>query len=142
MRQVLIAVLLVACGNPEEAGREAAQQRAAQEAPATAPPPPMQKGTPDVAKAPPAPPTPEPTTPAEIDHARNQAMIDGRDKDVLKYCAMAKLDDKSNPQALLGCTLSACRIKDADNAHLYSKALKKDYMVQAQRICAPAGVTL
>ena len=60
--------------------------------------------------------TAEPTTPAEIEHARNQAMIDGRDKDVLKYCEMGKLDDKSNPQALLGCTLAACRLKDEATA--------------------------
>jgi hypothetical protein len=81
-------------------------------------------------------------TPAEIDRARNQAMIDGRDKDVLRFCAMGKLDDKSNPQALLGCTLSACRIKDADTAKKYAKPLAKAYMDQAIKVCALNQVTL
>ncbi|HEV7556935.1 MAG TPA: hypothetical protein VGO00_15820, partial [Kofleriaceae bacterium] len=87
-------------------------------------------------------PEPDPTTPAELDRARNQAMIDGRDKDVLRFCAMGKLDDKSNPQALLGCTLSACRIKDADTAKLYSKALPKLLMDQAKRVCSTSKIDL
>ncbi len=145
MRHALLAlVLATACNNSEEAGREAAQQRAAETAHAEAPPapPPVKKGVPDPAKPPPAPPAPEPTTPAEIEHARNQAMIDGRDKDVLKYCAMGKLDDKSNPQALLGCTLAACRIKDADTARQYSHGLAKAYLDQAKRVCVGNSVTL
>ncbi len=144
MRHAIIAlVLATACGNSEEAGREAAQQRAAETTRAETPPaPPVKKGVPDVAKPTAPPPGPEPTTPAEIEHARNQAMIDGRDKDVLKYCALGKLDDKSSPQALLGCTLSACRIKDADTARQYSKALKKEYLDQAKRVCVGNSVTL
>jgi hypothetical protein len=83
----------------------------------------------------PKPPEPEPTTPAEIDHARNQAMIDGKDKDVLKYCEMGKLDDKSNPQALLGCTLAACRIKDEATAKKYGTPIKGPLKDQAKKVC-------
>jgi hypothetical protein len=87
-------------------------------------------------------PEPEPTTPAEIDHARNQAMIDGRDKDVLRFCEMGKLDDKSNPQALLGCTLAACRINDADKAKVYGTPLPKLLKDQAIRVCVANHIAL
>ena len=69
-------------------------------------------------------------------------MIDGRDKDVLRFCEMGKLDDKSNPQALLGCTLSACRIKDADTARRYAHPLAKAYLDQAKRVCIQNQVAL
>src|SRR6476619_6756130 len=123
MKHVLMALaLLVGCGkrgeeqakedNAKAAAKEAAKQEeaAAAKKEATPTPPPTE------AKPAEKPAEPEPTTPAEIEHARNQAMIDGRDKDVLKYCEMSKLDDKSNPQALLGCTLAACRLKDEATA--------------------------
>jgi hypothetical protein len=135
MKHILFALALAACGNSEEAGRQSVvgssgtPSSTSNSAPQPPPPPPP-------AAKPAPPPAPEPTTPAEIERARNQAMIDGKDKDVLKYCEMSKLDDKSNPQALLGCTLSACRIKDVDTAKRYSKPLQKAYLDQAKKVCA------
>jgi hypothetical protein len=139
MKHALIAIaLLVACGKSgeEQAKEDNArdQAKAAAEAPKEAPPPPPTKPV-DVAKPADKPPEPEPTTPAEIEHARNQAMIDGRDKDVLKYCEMGKLDDKSNPQALLGCTLAACRIKDEATARKYGTPIKGPLKDQAKKVC-------
>jgi hypothetical protein len=92
----------------------------------------------------PAAPMVDPTTPEELDHALKQAMIDGRDKDVLHLCDLGKLDTdpKANPQSLLGCTLSACRIKDADTAKQYSKALPKLLMDQAKRVCSTSKIDL
>src|SRR5690242_9777179 len=89
-------VLLCACGkSPAEQAKENIAAQAAKEAPAapaapaaastSAPPPPP-------AAKPAPPPAPDPTTPAELDHALKQAMIDGRDKDVLRFCDMSKLD--------------------------------------------------
>jgi hypothetical protein len=135
---VLASVLaVVACGKSAEdqARDDMAKAQAAHPDPVTASPTPMQMGTAAAPNKPPPPPAPEPTTPEEIDHARNQAMIDGRDKDVLKYCDLGKLDDKSNPQALLGCALAACRLKDEDTAKRYAKPLPKLLMDQAKKVC-------
>jgi len=142
MKHVLMALaLLVGCGksgeeqakedNAKAAAKEAAKQEeaAAAKKEATPTPPPTE------AKPAEKPPEPEPTTPAEIEHARNQAMIDGRDKDVLKYCEMSKLDDKSNPQALLGCTLAACRLKDEATARKYGTPIKGPLKDQAKKVC-------
>lgn len=95
-----------------------------------------------------APPAPEPTTPEEIEAARKQAMIDGRDQDVLKYCELGKVDpDKSDPQILLGCALAACRIGDADRARGYAKGIDrgkqgKALMDQARKTCLANKVGL
>jgi hypothetical protein len=136
----LALVLAAACGkSAEERAREdmAAYQAAHPDPVVTASPTPTQMGSATSAapSKPAAPPAPEPTTPEEIDHARNQAMIDGHDKDVLKYCDLGKLDDKSNPQALLGCALAACRLKDEDTAKRYAKPLPKLLMDQAKKVC-------
>lgn len=141
MKRMLMAVLLVvACGksgeeqakedNAREAAKEAAKQQEVAAKTETAPTP-----APTETKPAEKPPEPEPTTPEEIEHARNQAMIDGRDKDVLKYCEMSKLDDKSNPQALLGCTLAACRIKDEATARKYAAPIKGPLRDQAKKVC-------
>jgi hypothetical protein len=141
MKRMLMAVLLVvACGksgeeqakedNAREAAKEAAKQAEVAAKTETAPAP-----TPTENKPAEKPPEPEPTTPEEIEHARNQAMIDGRDKDVLKYCEMSKLDDKSNPQALLGCTLAACRLKDEETARKYAAPIKGPLRDQAKKVC-------
>ncbi len=141
MKHGLMALVLfiAACG---KSGEEQAKEDNAREAAKVAAQAPKEE-----AKAPPTepkpaetkpaekPPEPEPTTPAEIEHARNQAMIDGRDKDVLKYCEMGKLDDKSNPQALLGCTLAACRLKDEDTAKKYAAPIKGPLRDQAKKVC-------
>jgi hypothetical protein len=140
MKHALMAIaLLVACGKSgeEQAKEDNAREQAkvAAEAAKEAPPPPPTTKPADTAKPADKPPEPEPTTPAEIEHARNQAMIDGRDKDVLKYCEMGKLDDKSNPQALLGCTLAACRLKDETTAHKYGNPIKGPLKDQAKKVC-------
>jgi hypothetical protein len=142
MKRMLMAVLLVvACGksgeeqakedNAREAAKEAAKQQEAAPKPEATTPTPVPTETKPAEK----PAEPEPTTPEEIEHARNQAMIDGRDKDVLKYCEMSKLDDKSNPQALLGCTLAACRLKDETTARRYAAPIKGPLRDQAKKVC-------
>jgi hypothetical protein len=142
MRNAII-VLLVAAACGKSAEQEAKEEaRRNQPTPVEAKPAETQHKDVGSAAKPAPPPEPDPTTPAEIDRARNQAMIDGRDKDVLRFCAMGKLDDKSNPQALLGCTLSACRIKDADTAKQYSKALPKLLKDQAKRVCSTSKIDL
>ncbi|MBV8757262.1 MAG: hypothetical protein JO257_08315 [Deltaproteobacteria bacterium] len=138
---LMVVALLVACGKSgeEQAKEDNAKEQAKVEAskPKDEPaPPPKTMGSAEAAKpVETKPPEPEPTTPAEIDHARNQAMIDGRDKDVLKYCEMGKLDDKSNPQALLGCTLAACRLKDEATARKYGTPIKGPLKDQAKKVC-------
>ena len=143
----IVCMLLAACGKSgeeqakEDNARELAKEQA--KAAAEAPKPEAKPAAlPPEAAKPVAAPEPEPTTPAEIDHARNQAMIDGRDKDVLKYCDLGKLDDKSNPQALLGCTLAACRLKDEDTAKRYAKPLPKLLMDQAKKVCVTNQIVL
>jgi hypothetical protein len=143
MRHAIIAVLaLVACGKSAEQEAKEEAQRNQPKPTEVAPAETVHKDLPPPPTAKPTAPEPDPNKPEEVERARNQAMIDGRDKDVLRYCAMAKLDDKSNPQALLGCTLSACRIKDADTAKQYSKALPKLLMDQAKRVCGTAKIDL
>lgn len=141
MKHGLMAVVLLfaACG---KSGEEQAKEDNAREAAKVAAQAPKEEAKPTPAAPPPTetkpaekPPEPEPTTPAEIDKARNQAMIDGRDKDVLKYCEMGKLDDKSNPQALLGCTLAACRVKDEETAKKYAAPIKGPLREQAKKVC-------
>lgn len=141
----VVVLAITACSSGEDMAKRKAEmdrQAKADEPVKTAPVVKQGSATPEAPKVAPPPPGPEPTTPAEIDHARNQAMIDGRDKDVLKYCEMGKLDDKSNPQALLGCVLSSCRLKDADNAKKYAKGLKKEYRDNAARVCTQNEIVL
>lgn len=144
MKLAIACVVMLALGCGKSAEEQAREDMAAKapkpEEPAPAPKVIKEAPTPAAAAKPDAAPEPEPTTPAEIDHAFKQAMIDGRDKDVLKYCGMLKLGDSSNPQSLMGCTLSACRIGDADTAKRYSAGLKhsKDglaLLTQARKVC-------
>jgi hypothetical protein len=82
-------------------------------------------------------------TPEQIEQARREAMLKGRDRDVIKYCEMAGIEaGKSDPQALLGCTLSACRVQDQERARAWSAGLPKPLMQQAIRICAASSVPL
>ena len=144
---LMVVALVVACGKScedqekEDNAREAAKIEAnkPKDEPAAA----KQIGSAEAAKpVETKPPEPEPTTPAEIDHARNQAMIDGRDKDVLKYCEMGKLDDKSSQQALLGCTLAACRLKDEATARKYGTPITGPLKDQAKKVCLANQVGL
>lgn len=138
----------LACGkSPEEQAREDVDQEMARrgetvgepEKPAVAPAP-----LPATPKKDEKPADPEPTTPEEIDQARKKAMIDGRDKDVIKYCEMAKPGDKSDPQVLLGCTLAACRLSDVDRARAWATPLAKSkpLMEQAKKVCTANKVPI
>jgi hypothetical protein len=152
-RVMLLCVLLVACGkSTEERAREEAEREAKAKEAANPPAKPAeaQKGS---AEAPaskpdekPPIPEPDPTKPEEVDKARKQAMIDGKDKDVIRFCEMTKFDDKTDPNALLGCTLAACRMKDEAKAKSFSAPLllpkNKPYLEQARKVCLPAGVGL
>ena len=143
MKHGLMALVLVfaACGKSGEDQAKEDNAREAAKIAAQAPKEEAKPATPTPAEPPPEakpadkPAEPEPTTPAEIDHARNQAMIDGRDKDVLKYCDMGKVDDKSSPQVLLGCTLAACRLKDEATAKKYGEPIKGPLRDQAKKVC-------
>jgi hypothetical protein len=144
LRIACVGLLLVCCNSGEDRTRPAIQ-----ETKDNSPPPPTNtKPTPPPPDAAPAKPAePEPTTPAELDRAFKQAMIDGRDRDVLKYCDMLKLDDKSNPQSLMGCALAGCRAKDADTAKRYAASLStsktgKALLVQVTKVCVSNGVPL
>jgi hypothetical protein len=141
--RIACIVLLLACNSGDRVKPAAQETKDNSPSPpkeaTPAPPPPDAKPT--------KPPEPEPTTPAEIDKAFKQAMIDGRDKDVLKYCDMLKLDDTSNPQSLMGCALAACRAKDADTARRYSASLStsktgKALLVQVKKVCVSNDVPL
>lgn len=142
LRIACIVLLLACCGGDDK------PKPATQETKAPSPPPPETKPAAPPPEAKPAkPPEPEPTTPAEIDKAFKRAMIEGRDKDVLKYCEMLKLDDKSNPQSLMGCALAACRAKDADTAKRYVAPLStsktgKSLLVQVKKVCVSNNVAL
>ena len=145
MKLVWIAlVLAAACGSEDLAKKKAEMDKQAksEEPPPKVAPPPSELKPTDTPKAAPKESGPEPTTPEELDKALKQAMIDGRDKDVIKYCNQLTIDDKTNPQSLLGCTLSACRTKDADSAHKFSKPLQKQYRDAATRVCAQAQIVL
>ncbi len=113
-----------------------------------APKPPPAQAAPPAAQTPPAPTpepeaAPEPSTPEEIELARKAALMDGRDKDAVKYCVMAGIESgKSDPQALLGCALAACRGKDMDKARAWAKNLPKALMAQAKQICQASGAIL
>jgi hypothetical protein len=146
-------VFWVACGSGEQRAREEIEKESARAAQNKPPPEPVKeiKGVPDPVKPKKeeAPPDPEPTTPAEVDTARKKAMIDGRDKDVVKYCEMAKPTDKTDPQVLTGCTLAACRLKDEVRAHAWSAALAastakgaKPLMDQAKKVCIGNNISL
>ena len=143
---IIALIFMTACGGGKSGEEQAKEEQAADEArhPKAEPAATKVAGTTPVDAPPPDAPLPEPTTPAEIDKARNQAMLDNRPKDVLKYCDLQKLDAKSNPQALLGCTLAACRLKDEETAKKWSGMLagKKDFLDQVHKVCVAAGVPI
>lgn len=147
-RIAVVLLALVACGKSvdEEIREQAAKDQA--RAAANPEPKPVQRELPPQKEKPP--PDPEPTTPEEVDKARKKAMIEGRDKDVIRFCEMGKVDekgDKADGQALLGCTLAACRINEPDKAKAWSKVLVttkqgKPLMEQAVKTCTANKVAL
>jgi hypothetical protein len=134
---VVVGLAMLGCGKGEDAKPEPKPEP--KPAPAEAAPP-----APAAAPVEPAEPAePEPTTPEEIELARKSALMEGRDKDAYKYCEMAGIEaGKSDEQALLGCALAACRIKDVDKAREWSKGLSSALMTQAKKICKASGVPL
>ncbi len=148
---ILVAILpagLAACGkSPEQQAREDVDKASAKRggAPIPGEPTPTMKTLPPPSpKADKPPAAPEPTTPEEIEVARKQAMIDGRDKDVIKYCEQGTLDAKTDPQVYLGCTLAACRIKEEDKARAWGKGVAKSrpLLEQAKKVCLANNIAL
>ncbi len=145
---LVLVVGLLGCGKSNEAklkeeiAAQQAKQAALEPPPTTAPK--IVKEAPDAVKKDKPPPDPEPTTPEEIDTARKKAMIEGRDKDVIRFCEMGKVDDKSDPQVLLGCTLAACRVNEVDKAKNWAKgvAKSKPLFEQAVKTCMANKVVL
>src|SRR5262245_30532695 len=127
MIKVVLVALLVASGCTksvqDEIAEEAKKDIARTPKPEVKEPPKREAPAPTAKKV--EEPDPEPTTPAEIDNARKKAMIAGRDKDVVRFCEMGKIDENSDPQASLGCTLAACRILQTEKAQHWAKGLVK-----------------
>ena len=148
---IMLALALFACGkSSEQQAKDDMDKEVAKHpdlAPTTPAEKPAMKPSTTPTAAPEAPPPPDPTNAADLDKAFKQAMIDGKDKDVLHYCELLKLDDKSSIQSVMGCTLSACRTKNADLGKHYAGLLPstkdgKALHDQAVKICATNQVTL
>ena len=144
---VVVLVALVACGkSAEEQAKEDVAKQAAKDQSRKVEPAAVQKGSAAPAPAPEAKPkepeAPEPTTPEEIENARKAAMNAQDIPKAMKYCDMSKLDDKSDPQKLLGCTLAACRSKNEDKARAWAKPLPKKYLDNAKPVCLKEGIGL
>jgi len=134
---VTVGSAFVACSGKEDEPAPAPKAEPKRAEP-KAPPPPPPAAEPEAEPA-----EPEPTTPEEIELARKAAMMEGRDVDALKYCEMAGIEaGKSDPQALLGCTLAACRVKDMDKARAWSAALPKALLNEAKKVCRANGAPL
>jgi hypothetical protein len=149
MKRLLLLVAVLGCGkSADEQLREQVERDMKRNAPLATETPNEPSRELPAPKPETPPPAPEPTTPEEIDTARKQAMIDGRDKDVIKYCELGKVDpDKSDPQVVLGCVLAACRIDDVDRARAWAQGLtrnKKDRPLydQAKKTCLANRVGL
>ncbi len=142
----LFVLALVACGGeyqPSAAEKAEVEAKAAEAkaAAAKAAAPAPSKPAEEAAAAEPA--APEPTTPEAIDQARKQAMIDGKDKDVVKYCELqGQVAGKGDPQALLGCALASCRLGEVDKAKAWSRGLPKPLLDTAIKVCAANKVML
>jgi hypothetical protein len=138
---LLVVFVMVACGGgvedaiKEQAAKDKANAPVVSEKAAARELPPQKEKPP---------PEPEPTTPEEIDAARKKAMIDGRDKDVIRFCEMGKYEEKGDEQVMLGCTLAACRMLDEDKAKAWSKSVAKSKPLfeQAVKTCMANKVVL
>jgi len=137
-------MLAISCKSGSDKPRsEPTSESPSAPAPSASQPPPAQP--PPAEAQPPA--APEPTTPEEIDAARKNAMLAGKDADVIKYCEMAGIKGlgeggKGDGQAQLGCALAACRSNQADKAKAWAKGLPKALKDQANKICLASKVVL
>lgn len=141
----LLFLFAISCKSGGDKPRsEPESEPAAQQPPASQPAPTPPPATPPAETAPA---TPEPTTPEEIDAARKNAMMAGKDADVIKYCEMAGIKGigeggKGDGQSQLGCALAACRLDQADKAKAWAKGLPKALKDQANKICLANKVVL
>lgn len=85
---------------------------------------------------------PDPSNPEDVHRARKEAMMLKRYADVVRFCEMGKIDEKSDQQARFGCALAACNLKEADKARMWAKGIERALLEQAIKVCTPAGVTL
>ncbi len=132
---LFVGVALLGCNSNSDSTKPAKKE--------LKPPPPVAAPKPLPPPKPKEAEEPEPTTPEEIEMARKKALLEGREKDAIKYCEMAGMEaGKSDPQALLGCAIAACRIKEVEKARAWSKGLPKPLMKQAKQICAANRVGL
>ena len=139
----LVLLFAVSCKADDKAGSPPAAEPPSQPPP-TEPAPAQPPPTEPAATTPAA---PEPTTPEEIDAARKNAMLAGKDADVIKYCEMAGIKGlgeggKGDGQAQLGCALAACRLDQSDKAKAWAKGLPKALKEQANKICLANKVVL
>jgi hypothetical protein len=143
----LILLFAVSCKSGDDKSRSEPETEPASQPPATQPaptePPPAAPADPAAT----APAAPEPTTPEEIDAARKNAMLAGKDADVIKYCEMAGIKGlgeggKGDGQSQLGCALAACRLNQSDKAKSWAKGLPKALKEQANKICLANKVVL
>jgi hypothetical protein len=143
---IVLALVVGGCGKSasDELKDEIAKEAARRGPDPAAPDPKPVKELPKKEAKKEEPPDPEPTTPDEIDKARKKAAIAGKHKDVVKYCEMQKVDEKSNEQVALSCTLAACQSGDADKAKAFAKGVMKSKPLyeQAIKTCMAAKVSL
>jgi len=142
---ILVLVFSIGCGkSASERLKDDIEKEHERQGPDPVTPEPTRRELPPPTVKPDAPPDPEPTTPEEVDTARKKAMIDGRDKDVVRFCEMGKYADKGDPQVMLGCTLAACRINDPDKAKEWAKGVAKSKPLydQAIKTCMANKVVL
>ena len=137
---LVTSLLFVACKSEKETPPAADPAPEPAKPPQQFTPPPTEPVATEPAK-------PEPTTPEEIETARKEAMLAGKDEDVIKYCEMAGIKGigdggKGDGQAQLGCALAACRVDQADKAKAWAKGLPKLLKDQANKICLANKVVL
>lgn len=138
----LFLTTAISCKSGGDKPRSEPEAEPASQPAATPTSPPAQPAATEAAPA-----APEPTTPEEIDAARKNAMMAGKDADVIKYCEMAGIKGlgeggKGDGQAQLGCALAACRSDQADKAKAWAKGLPKALKDQANKICLASKVVL
>lgn len=147
LRPVLASLFLTFAISCKSGGDKPSSEPESEPAAQPAPTQPAATPAPTPAPAEATPAAPEPTTPEEIEAARKNAMLAGKDADVIKYCEMAGIKGlgeggKGDGQAQLGCALAACRSDQADKAKAWAKGLPKALKEQANKICLASKVVL